>query len=427
MNKKALNKPPIAIIAPHPIHGGGVLSSLKVVYEFCEQYFTPKVYCLSFLPDVAMSLKRFRFFSSSAERMYEGMRCVEIGANFARSEPSLYWLTASSWEKYLSSYKYVFVTGGTPHLAQPALFLKKKFVLWLASTYADDRLHRIKNASFIQQFIQKLSDPLMLRLERQILSAATVLLPISSYTKKLCEGVLSGSRDLMKVCPVPVDLKTFSPREHGTTFRVIAVGRFTDVRKNLRMLLAVCEELLSLNDLVSCDIVGLFPEDDLDILKIVKKFPGRIIFHGFVDQQKLDALYEKAFVSLITSDQEGLGIVGLDALSWGIPVVSTRCGGVEDYVIPGMTGMLVDLSDVQQMVDAVLVLIAKPEKYLFMSKGALSLVSATFSKRSIFIRFQWALCKAYPELEKLFLQVDESMEDTRELTSCRTRIPVAHQ
>jgi glycosyltransferase involved in cell wall biosynthesis len=427
MNKKVLSKPPIAIIAPHPMNGGGVLSSLKVVYEFCEQYFTPKVYCLSFLPDVAMSIKRFRFFSSSAERMYEGMRCVEIGAKFARIEPLLYWLTVSSWEKYLSSYKYVFVTGGTPHLAQPAVLLKKKFVLWLASTYADDRLHRMKKASFIEQLIQKLSDPLMLRLEKQILSSATVLLPISSYTKKLCEGVLGESRKLMKTCPVPVDLRAFTAREHGKKFRIIAVGRFTDVRKNLPMLLAVCEELLSLSDLVSFDIVGLIPQDDLNILNIVKKFPDRITFHGFVDQQKLDELYKKAFVSLITSEQEGLAIVGLDALSWGIPVISTRCGGVEDYVIPGMTGILVDLSDIRQMVDAVLLLMADPEKYLFMSQGALSLVSSTFSKRSIFIRFQWALCNAYPELEKLFLQVDESMEDTSELTHCRTRIPVAHQ
>ena len=36
---------------------------------------------------------------------------------------------------------------------------------------------------------------------------------------------------------------------------------------------------------------------------------------------------------LITSYQEGLGIVGLEALSYGIPVISTNCGGPGDYVI----------------------------------------------------------------------------------------------
>ncbi len=41
---------------------------------------------------------------------------------------------------------------------------------------------------------------------------------------------------------------------------------------------------------------------------------------------------------LITSHQEGLGIIGLEAMSYGIPIVATDCGGTRDYVDNDLTG-----------------------------------------------------------------------------------------
>ncbi|MBM3894432.1 glycosyltransferase family 4 protein [Candidatus Dependentiae bacterium] len=427
MGSSVRTKPPIAIIAPHPGDGGGVLSSLKIVYEFCERYFQPKVYCLSFYPDVAMSLSQLRFSSTSIEREYEGMKCVEIGAVLARSEPSLYWFTYNIWKKYLSEYEYVFVTGGTPHIAHPAVLLNKKFVFWLASTYAHDREHRLKKASLSEKIIQKIADPVLQYSEKQILAQTTVLLPISLYTQNLCTQVLGKSRELMKICPVPVEIKLQEIKETGPRIHLLAVGRFTDPRKNLSMLLAVCEKLCQNDDMVFCDIVGRFPEEDPLVLDVQKRFAGRIIFHGFVSQQKLDELYKKAFVFVITSDQEGLGIAGLDALSWGVPVVSTRCGGVLDYVIPGMTGFLVNLNEVEEMVDRVEQLKKDRVKHAFYARGALTLVNALFSKKTVFTRFQWALSRAYPELENHFIAIDEQKEGEHETFGSGAHVPFINQ
>ena len=51
-------------------------------------------------------------------------------------------------------------------------------------------------------------------------------------------------------------------------------------------------------------------------------------------------MYQSLDVFAITSYQEGLGISGLEAMACGVPVVSTRCGGPEDFVENGVTGFI---------------------------------------------------------------------------------------
>jgi glycosyltransferase involved in cell wall biosynthesis len=57
-------------------------------------------------------------------------------------------------------------------------------------------------------------------------------------------------------------------------------------------------------------------------------------------------------VFVIPSHQEGLCIAALEAMACGVPVISTRCGGPEDYVRPGVNGDLVD-SDPVSMAAAI--------------------------------------------------------------------------
>jgi glycosyltransferase involved in cell wall biosynthesis len=61
-------------------------------------------------------------------------------------------------------------------------------------------------------------------------------------------------------------------------------------------------------------------------------------------REQLVRFYQRLGVFVIPSLQEGLGIVGLEAMACGCPVVSTRCGGPEEYVIEGRTGMLAEPS-----------------------------------------------------------------------------------
>src|SRR6185295_4667659 len=76
-------------------------------------------------------------------------------------------------------------------------------------------------------------------------------------------------------------------------------------------------------------------------------------FLGFCQREGLRDYYNSLDVFVIPSHQEGLGIVGLEAMACGLPVVATRCGGTEDYVKNGANGYLVGFF-ADEMADAII-------------------------------------------------------------------------
>ena len=71
------------------------------------------------------------------------------------------------------------------------------------------------------------------------------------------------------------------------------------------------------------------------------------------DQSRIPSLYARCDVWVLASDLEGFGMPGLEAAACRCPVVATRCGGAEEYVQHGTTGLLVPVGDVQALADAI--------------------------------------------------------------------------
>ena len=66
-------------------------------------------------------------------------------------------------------------------------------------------------------------------------------------------------------------------------------------------------------------------------------------------QDQIPRLYRQADCWIVSSITEGFGMPGLESAACRCPVVSTRCGGPEDYVHDGVNGYLVDVGNPQQM------------------------------------------------------------------------------
>ncbi len=81
-------------------------------------------------------------------------------------------------------------------------------------------------------------------------------------------------------------------------------------------------------------------------------FVANSTFHGAVDHAELKDLYRQADVLAVPSTHEGFGIVYLEAMGFGLPVLASRAGGASDLVSHGENGYLVDPGSVEQIVDA---------------------------------------------------------------------------
>lgn len=73
-----------------------------------------------------------------------------------------------------------------------------------------------------------------------------------------------------------------------------------------------------------------------------------IPYHQMVDEMKSHSVF------LLPSVEEGIANVVLEAMAIGLPVVSTNCGGMQEVVIPGETGLLVARRDGDSIANALL-------------------------------------------------------------------------
>lgn len=66
-------------------------------------------------------------------------------------------------------------------------------------------------------------------------------------------------------------------------------------------------------------------------------------------QEQMEDILAIADLFLLTSDYESFGLAALEAMASGVPVVSTNAGGLKEIMIPGETGYMADIGDINAM------------------------------------------------------------------------------
>jgi glycosyltransferase involved in cell wall biosynthesis len=116
-------------------------------------------------------------------------------------------------------------------------------------------------------------------------------------------------------------------------------------------------------------------------------------FVGYLGGEKLAAAYAVADAFIFPSRTETLGLVLLEAMAAGCPVIAARSGGIPDIVTDGQNGYLFDPQDPQAAIIATQKLFAVPEDYLKLRKNA----------RAEAERWSWAA--ATRQLQEYYRQV----------------------
>ncbi|NDJ76180.1 MAG: glycosyltransferase family 1 protein, partial [Chloroflexi bacterium] len=76
-------------------------------------------------------------------------------------------------------------------------------------------------------------------------------------------------------------------------------------------------------------------------------------FMGYLRGQELRSAYASADIFVFPSAMETFGLVLIEAMAAGLPVVTSRVGGVDDMVQPGVNGYVFNVGDVRGMIDGV--------------------------------------------------------------------------
>ena len=360
--------------------------------QYARQYGQPHLFFLGFEPAITARACLLQWRTGIKTGRWKGTCYTAIGARWPGIELGHYVTTYATWRRLLAPYDYYLVVAGTPLAAQPLWLMGKRYLLWVASSFEADRFERVCQKSSVRAMVHRCSLPILRMIERRIVQSATALCSTSSYTQQLFSYRNTAGHNAVIGIPVALPDALYPQSASTGLLRLIAVGRFHDPRKNLEMLLRVGDRLVSALIPIQLTIIGSLPDGCmLDGRSYIRHISTRLSY------SQLQAEIAAADCMLITSHQEGLGIVGLEALAAHVPVVATDCGGVIDYVHDGKTGFIVSPDDDHAMVNAVLFLYRNKAQRKAMGLAGRVLVEKKYSFTALSEHLSAALHAVYPE------------------------------
>lgn len=173
-------------------------------------------------------------------------------------------------------------------------------------------------------------------------SAEVMIVPSESIARIARERCNLSGR--IVIIPNAIDVERFTSARHvvfsGPTIQIAFVGRLDPIKR--------------IDDLI--EAIGLLPDSfrlniwgegsertRLETMVESKRMSDRITFHGATTD--LVSAYQLADLLVLPSDAEGFGLVLIEAMASGVPVIATNAPGIRDVVRDQQTGLLVGPRD----------------------------------------------------------------------------------
>jgi D-inositol-3-phosphate glycosyltransferase len=241
--------------------------------------------------------------------------------------------------------------------------------------------------------------------EQQIMDDANCIVAATPLDKEQMAQLYQVEREKIAVIPCGVDAEMFHPipksqaKAHlggpiAERRMILFVGRLDPVKGLDTLLEAVCELAHADNKLTQTlclAVIGGDAEsaseamDSVDCLEDLKRkfdLSELVVFLGSQEQSTLAYYYSAAEVCVMPSRYESFGMVALEAMACGTPVLASRVGGLTYTVQDGVTGLLVPESDPKALAGKLRLLLEDSELRERLGKQALA-ASRQYSWRKV--------------------------------------------
>lgn len=240
--------------------------------------------------------------------------------------------------------------------------------------------------------IGKREPDLRINSEKELAKDCHRIIAPSEREKEYLIHYYNASPELISVIPCGVNLDLFRPLEKEIARShlsldgevvILFVGRIVPLKGIDKLLMAM--PYLERRQRLRMIIIGgdEHCQDEMERLKSLSQIlqiDDLVTFQGLVKQEKLPYFYSAADLCVVPSYYESFGLVALESLACGTPVVATKVGSMENVIRFGETGYIVIDNAPQHIAD-------KIAKLLSMSKTK---KEATSSIRRSVTQFSWS-------------------------------------
>jgi glycosyltransferase involved in cell wall biosynthesis len=231
--------------------------------------------------------------------------------------------------------------------------------------------------------------------EEKMLERANKIIAVSHFTKRELLEYYNVPEEKIRVIHNGVDVNKFKPAQDKRKVKeelgfnpddiaILSVGRLY-ARKGLFTLIesmpAVVERFKNAKFIIS----GKGQSDEMrKLIAHAEKIGVKdsIIFTGYYPDKKLPKLYQAADVFAFSTFYEHHPFAVLEALSTGLPVVTTSVGGIPETIESGKNGFLVEPFNPKRFADRILYLLEHPAEAEQMGRLA---------RKTILEQFDWRI------------------------------------
>lgn len=195
---------------------------------------------------------------------------------------------------------------------------------------------------------------------------ADYMIVASEYAKKtfVDQGM---NPDKVYVVPYGCDSGTFYPqKKKDDTFRIISVGQITPRKGTAYLINAFLKLPIQGTELVLIGRVDPIMES------FMQNLPPNIKYYPYVPNNKLNDYYTNSSVFVLPSLSDSFGLVVLEAMSAGLPVIVTDHVGAADAVETGADGYIIPVRDSEAIYDKLHLLYKNPRLQQEMSSQAIT-------------------------------------------------------
>lgn len=219
---------------------------------------------------------------------------------------------------------------------------------------------------------------------RRGLRRAQTVLAVSDYTRRQLAAVNNLTGERWQVFPNTLDpFFQKGVAEPATRLTLLSVSRLEAAERDNKGIAHVLEALPELRrQFPDLQYVIVGDGDDRPGLEQRARqldLGNSVVFTGHVAQEEMVRRYAACDVFVLPSNQEGFGIVFLEAMAHSKPVVAARAGGAPEVVVEGETGLLVEHGNRAALVAALRSLLADRERRRQLGEAGRRRLEANFT------------------------------------------------
>ncbi|MCW4008046.1 MAG: glycosyltransferase family 4 protein [Candidatus Bathyarchaeota archaeon] len=232
--------------------------------------------------------------------------------------------------------------------------------------------------------------------EERMLERSNKIIAVSDFTRRELLQYYPVKADKIRVIHNGVDTSKFRPADDKLKAKaelglstvdkaILSVGRLY-ARKGLFTLIESAALVTKKFRNVKFIIAGKGLSNEMaKLVNYAEKLGVKenIVFTGYFPDKKLPRLYQAADIFAFSTFYENLPFAVLEALSTGLPVVTTRVGGIPEMIESGRNGFLVEPFNSRELAEKILFYLEHPATAAEMALSARGTIEARFDWRLI--------------------------------------------